>query len=535
MRNHAQGESFSKMNTITRNSNMFLENLSNSSNILTANHFYKRKEINGQTNSREKNRTKQDNNNSSNEIIKELKKMNDDNIVVHNQFLNNKQIKFKIKKVKSEVELFQNFILQNFQNQNAKDNRNVIEKLGACVEKKYNIIRYWKNNNSRSNRIKGTMSLRKKGLNYINEYNKNLTNITSKRHKHSFSTSHYMDTKSQDSFPLLINNPLNLEKKFNSLSEKERDDKNISALIKLKHFLSMRWNQRKDIVKEFFEKNNIYEDSFYEDEHLYNFANFINFNVFDDKNGTKCNIETRYPMIDIISKGIKYKHNFDEDKTEINKIDINQDIIKIPKISETIDDFNRKKELTDYFEGRDKVNKYRNFLNKNYKSYLMKKMLKGLTKEEKKNYFSGKKYGVIDIPDKKNIANNIHKQAFYQKIYDSQIKENLSKKSIKYFNNDDLKKLNEELKVASDSIFKKAIDEKKLIQKEKNIGIKHLKISNKTINKLNQRLYYTIKINYLKNNPDIIPKKKHKLLEYVIAKRIKERKDYLDKFKQNNN
>ena len=133
MRNHAQGESFSKMNTITRNSNMFLENLSNSSNILTANHFYKRKEINGQTNSREKNRTKQDNNNS-NEIIKELKKMNDDNIVVHNQFLNNKQIKFKIKKVKSEVELFQNFILQNFQNQNAKDNRNVIEKLGNKIK-----------------------------------------------------------------------------------------------------------------------------------------------------------------------------------------------------------------------------------------------------------------------------------------------------------------------------------------------------------------------------------------------------------------
>ena len=158
-----------------------------------------------------------------------------------------------------------------------------------------------------------------------------------------------------------------------------------------------------------------------------------------------------------------------------------------------------------------------------------------MTKEEKKNYFSGKKYGVIDIPDKKNLANNIYKRAFYQKIYDSQTKENLTKKSIKYFNNDDLKKLNEELKVASDSIFKKAIDEKKLIQKEKNIGIKHLKISNKTINKLNQRLYYTIKIKYHQNNPDIIPKKKHKLLEYVIAKRIKERKDYLDKFKQNNN
>ena len=113
-----------------------------------------------------------------------------------------------------------------------------------------------------------------------------------------------------------------------------------------------------------------------------------------------------------------------------------------------------------------------------------------------------------------------------------QTKENLTKKSIKYFNNDDLKKLNEELKVAHDSIFKKSIDEKVLRQKEEKIGIKFSKINNNAINKLNQRLYYTIKINYLKNNPDIIPKKKLKLLEYVIANKIKERKAFEDKFKQ---
>ena len=52
------------------------------------------------------------------------------------------------------------------------------------------------------------------------------------------------------------------------------------------------------------------------------------------------------------------------------------------------------------------------------------------------------------------------------------------------------------------------------------------------INKLNQRLYYTIKVKYHQNHPEIIPKKKLKLLEYVIAKRVKERKDFVDKFKQ---
>ena len=531
MRNYSQNNSLSKINSISRN-NTRLENSCNNSNVLTANHFFLKKRMNETMSSRKKN--KETNSSNNNEIIKELKKINDFKFIVHNKILNNKGIKLKPKKVKSEIELFQDYYLESFKYPNNNYKRNVIEKLGACVEKKYNIIRNRKNNNnSRSNRIKGMLSLKKKNIpNTIQEYNKNSSTISSKRLKHSYSTSHFMDAKSQDSLPILMNSPLNLEKKFNSLSEKERDDKNIAALIKLKHILSMHWKERKDIVKEFFEKNNIYEDYFYKDKHLYNFANFINYNIFNDKKGTKCYIETRYPMNEIILKGIKYKPKFDETKTEINTINNKKEIKRIPRASTTIDVFNRRKELTDFFEGRDKVNKYRSYLDKNYKTYIMNKMLKGLTKDEKTIYFSDKKYGIINIADQKNIVNNIQKQAFYQKIYDLQTKENLTKKSIKYFNNDDLKKLNEELKVAHDSIFKKSIDEKVLRQKEEKIGIKFSKINNKAINKLNQRLYYTIKINYLKNNPDIIPKKKLKLLEYVIANKIKERKAFEDKFKQ---
>ena len=164
-------------------------------------------------------------------------------------------------------------------------------------------------------------------------------------------------------------------------------------------------------------------------------------------------------------------------------------------------------------------------------------MLKRFTKEEKLLYFSGKKYGEIDIIDQKNLANNIHKQALYQKIYDSLQQEKFAKKSINFFNNEDLQKLNEELKVANNSVFINKIKEKKLIEQEKSIGMKILRYNSKIINKLNQRLYYTTKEKYHQNHPDIIPKKKQKLLEYVIAKRIKERKDYEDKFKikQNNN
>ena len=159
-------------------------------------------------------------------------------------------------------------------------------------------------------------------------------------------------------------------------------------------------------------------------------------------------------------------------------------------------------------------------------------MLKRFTKEEKQIYFSGKKYGEIDIIDKKNLANNIHKQALYQKIYDSISKESSPKKSINSFNNEDLKKLNEELKIANESIFINHLKENEIKEQEKSSGMKYIRLNNPVINRLNQRLYYVIEEKYIKSHPDLIPKKKHKLLEYIIAKRLNERKNFEDKLKQ---
>ena len=459
-----------------------------------------------------------------------------DALIIHNQVLDNKEIKPKLKKVNSEVELFQDYVLEDYKNQNVNDTRNIIEKLGACVEKKYSTINYIKNNNERSKRMKGLSPIKMEGVNPINEYKKNTTKFLSKKPKHSYSTSHILDTKGKDSLPLLINSPLSLEKKFSSFSQKERNDKNVAALIRLKHFLSMHWKQRKDVVIEFFQKNNIYGNFFYKDKHLYNFANFINDNVFDDKNRTECFIETRYPMIEIILKGIRYKPTFDLKKKEIdiNKATIDHTLRNNSKINEKVDILNREKELADYKEGKDRLEKYRNYLERNYKTYVTYKMLKRFSKEEKLIYFSGKKYGEIEIIDQQNLANSIHKQALYQKIYDSLNNEKFSKKSINFFNNDDLKKLNDELKIANDSVFRKSIKENKVVDKEKTMGIKNLRTNDKIIKKLNQRLYYTNKEKYHQNHPEAIPKKKQKLLEYVIAKRIKERKDFEDKFKQNN-
>lgn len=543
MRNIIQNESLSKNNTNSKAS-LWLENSLNTSNILTSNHFYKIKETIEPPNTEEKNKI--GNNQDTEMKIKEYrnvcdsvgvgnsyKETNDDTFIIHTKILNDSNIKPKFKKVNSELELFQDYILEDYKNPNIKDQRNIIEKLGACVEKKYSNIRNWKNND-RNNKIRGAMSIRMRQVNPLNDYNKNSTIFSSKKTKHSYSTSHILDSKGKDSFPILINSPLNIEKKFSSRSEKERNDKNVSALIRLKHYLTLYWKQRKEIIIEFFQKNNIYGNFFYKEKHLYNFANFINENVFDDKNGTKCNIETRYPMIEIVLKGINYKPVFNIKKKEVNKNSNPASLRKSLKIGETFDELNQEKEMADYMESKDKVEKFRNYLDRNYKKSIIDKMLKRLTKEEKLVYFSEKKYGEIEIIDKQNLVNNIHKQALYQKIYDSLNEEKFSKKSINFFNNDDLQKLNEELKLAKDSIFRNSLKKYKLKEQEKTPGIKKSTSNKRIIDKLNQRLYYTTKEKYHQNHPEIIPKRKHKLLEYVIAQRIKERKEFEDKFKQYN-
>lgn len=543
MRNIIQNESLSKNNTNSKAS-LWLENSLNTSNILTSNHFYKIKETIEPPNTEEKNKI--GNNQDTEMKIKEYrnvcdsvgvgnsyKETNDDTFIIHTKILKDNNIKPKFKKVNSELELFQDYILEDYKNPNIKDQRNIIEKLGACVEKKYSNIRNWKNND-RNNKIRGAMSIRMRQVNPLNDYNKNSTIFSSKKTKHSYSTSHILDSKGKDSFPILINSPLNIEKKFSSRSEKERNDKNVSALIRLKHYLTLYWKQRKEVIIEFFQKNNIYGNFFYKEKHLYNFANFINENVFDDKNGTKCNIETRYPMIEIVLKGINYKPVFNIKKKEVNKNSNPASLRKSLKIGETFDELNQEKEMADYMESKDKVEKFRNYLDRNYKKSIIDKMLKRLTKEEKLVYFSEKKYGEIEIIDKQNLVNNIHKQALYQKIYDSLNEEKFSKKSINFFNNDDLQKLNEELKVAKDSIFRNSLKKYKLKEQEKTPGIKKSTSNKRIIDKLNQRLYYTTKEKYHQNHPEIIPKRKHKLLEYVIAQRIKERKEFEDKFKQYN-
>ena len=528
MRNQSKLESLSK-NITNSKSYLNLSNSNNSSHILTANHFYKLKDIKNLNYLSGKSTS---NTNINNKII--FKANNHDKFIIHNKIINEDNIQPNKKKVVSEIELFQDYVLEDYKNQKFNDQRNIIEKLGACVEKKYNSMNPLKNIHKRNKKIVDSSSLRANGKNPINIYNTSNISFLSKRPKQSYSMSHILDKRNLGSIPFTINSPLNIDKKFISFSQKERNERNVITLIKLKHYLKLYWNKRKDIITEFFQRNKIYDKSFYEEKNLYNFANYINDNVFDDEKGTKCKIETRVPMVNIIMKGINYKPIFILKKLENNKPkDLNLTLTKSIK-SENFytEELNKAKDMVDYIESKDKIKKVRNFYDRNYKKDVINKLLKRFTKEELLIYFSGKKYGEIDILDKKNLANNLHKQTLYQKIYDSISKQNSHKKSIKCFNNEDLKQLNDELKVANESIFNNNLDENELREREKSCENKNLMINNKMINRLNRRLYYVTKEKYIKSHPDLIPKKKHKLLEYIIVQRINERKNFEDKLRE---
>ena len=481
-------------------------------------------------------------------------KMPVNNIIVDNQFLSKSGVKEKKKIIDSDVQLYQDFLIDGYKNALCNNKKNIIERLGDCVEKKYQTIEFWEKSKKmtkipKEKVFKEYQKYQKvmMGTGYINDpkqisiYQNDYYTNFKRRVKHSYSTSNILDKKSSGDFPLLLSTPISYIKKFSSFSEKERNEKNILALLKLKHFLNMYWKKRKEIIKEFFNKFNINDPMCYKDSNLDNFANYINDNIKDDNdlNGFNYAIETRLPMIDIIMKGIKYKSyiNFKKNKSDIKNIDKkivnkfkNKRKAPINNLSKSTDELSQEKELLDSLITKEKITKYKSFLNRNYKTSVTNRLLKGLTKEEKLNYFSKKKYGMVEIRDKNNLANSLEKQALYIKRFNPKFIKYFNKSSIKYYNNDDLKKLNDELNVVSYSIVKKFESDSMKKTQAKILGDKKYKgLNDKIIDKLNQRLYYTIKEKYHLSHPEVIPTQKKKLLEYIIVQKIQERKNFEQK------
>ena len=555
-----------------------LENSLSCSNLLTSNNI--KQKLTEKLKSKEKENENENDKKKdiSQEIIKESEKSKSNienksnnalnlkrtvnNIIVDNKFLSRSGVKERKKKIDNDVALYQDFIIDGYNNALSNNKKNLIERLGECIEKKHQTINFWKKNYKKIEKLEESHKIPKEklfkeyknyqksmfGTGFVNDPktsslygNGYYTNI-SKKMKHSYSTSNILDKKNSGDFPLLLNAPITYIKKFSSYSEKERNEKNILALLKLKHFLNMYWKQRKEIVKEFFNKYNLNDPLLFKDINLDHFANYVNDNISDDNDISEnnCDIETRLPMIDIINKGIKYKpylnmkKNKNEIKNNINKkfskFKKNKTRITINNLSRSTDELSKEKEYLDSLITKDKITKYKSFLNRNYKTSVINKLLKGLTKEEKLNYFSKKKYGQVEIRDKNNLANNLEKQALYIRRFNAKSNKFFNKSSIKYYNNDDLKKLNDELNFVSYSIVKKFESESMKKNQEKILGDKKYKgLNDKIIDKLNQRLYYTIKEKYHLSHPEVIPTQKKKLLEYIIALKVQERKNFEQK------
>ncbi len=469
-----------------------------------------------------------------------IKKEVVNNIIVDNKFLLKSGIKVKKKRLGDDLALYQSFVLNEYKNPIIKGKKNIIERLGDCIEKKYKTIELLKK--KRYDKIYQNYRKPKITSNSENHNETKSISINEKRifagldkKLKNFSTSHILDKKKAGDFPLLLSVPSSYSKKFSSFSEKMRNEKNILTLFKLKHFLNIYWPQRREIVKEFFIKININEPECYKENRLDNFAHYIYDNINDDMNlnDYNCDIETRLSMLDIVLKGIKYKsainlksnNNYNNYKRGSNILSKKYRTKKILK-NNSEDLLSEEKEYMDTIITRGKINEYKNFLDRNYKMSVTNALLKGLTKEEKLNYFSKKKYGQVEILDKNNLANNLKKQALYIKRFNPEMRRYFNKSSIKYYNKDDLKKLNDELNDASYSIIKKFESDKMKQTQEKILGKKY---NEKIIDKLNQRLYYTIKEKYHLNHPEVIPTQKKKLLEYIIAQKLQERNDFEQK------
>ena len=395
---------------------------------------------------------------------------------------------------------------------------------------------------------------------------KNKTHLINSKNYFSRPISNILKRKNHGEIPIFLNEPVTFVKNYKSNSEKERDEKNSRALLKLRDFLDIYWDKRHELITEFFSTYQINEDEYYTLKNLENFAHYIYDNINDNTNITKGIIETRMPMKEIIDKGIQYKNyslkklnnsksmpiiNDSEKLNLANKNIINYNLytpnqhnnkMKYNKyiknlffrISSTIDKNNDENSLANCFcidsyinnnfqisdreENQKKMldkktEKYRKYLDRNYGFKVNNQFMRKYNQKERINYFSKRKKGIIDIPDKDNLVNNIKKQSEFYKLKSTSfsIRKN---NSILTFSENDFKELYNELNQVKQNYTilgkKKENDKNGKKIEEENVWIK---------------MYEDIKKNKFEKHPELVLKKKKKLLEYIVFQNIKKRKD----------
>jgi len=510
-----------------------------------------------------KNNTEKNINIYENALMDNLKFIitNTNNYNNNNQNMTNKMnrtIKYDLSPVQKKNNLFDNF--KDYQKEflSSAYNFHINENNNYSI-KKFSTIEFGRDKSSSL-----TPNPNKTNVNFTNNI---VYKIPNKHFNNSFLSrpvSNILLRKRHGEIPIILNSPITFIKNYKSNSEKERDEKNSKALFRLRDFLDMYWDKRNQLVTEFFNTYQVTNKEYYTIKKLENFAHYIFDNISENTNITKGIIETRIPMKEIIDKGVQYKNYsfkkmknsnsmpafsdinlienknknitgnnwFNSNQTKINMKDnyANNFSLRKSRMIENkgeinanncfyIDNYmNDKYQISDKEENEkkilnDKICKYKKYLDKNYGQNINNKFLKDYNQNEKINYFNKRKIGKIDIPDRKNLANNIQKQSDFYKLKSTSF--SLRKNcSILSFSEHDFKELYNELNQVKENytIFGD--------EKENELNVKGSQDENIWI-----KMYEDVKKHKFEKNPETILKKKKKLLEYIIFQHIKRRKD----------
>ena len=277
--------------------------------------------------------------------------------------------------------------------------------------------------------------------------------------------------------PLIYNKPLSYNKKYKSESQKERNEKNCETFSKLRCFLLSNLDMKKQIIKEFFIRNKIYDETYYDLNTLEHFARYI-MNEY-----TK--IDYSKSIRDIIDECVLAS------KVNIVNGNVNVNMCLTRKTSEGSvigsDSYNDKKLLRS------------------------KSMNEKLSQRDKKNkLIYAHKKGNVDVFQYSTLNQDLEEQKKLHRALSSDNNSNGYEQAmpvgmkVSQFNDEQIQQLENELK-----------------------DLNNVKLCNDNpIDRSIKRLYYEIKQREHTANPQLLPRRKHKLLEYIIFNNAKAQKEF---------
>ena len=307
-------------------------------------------------------------------------------------------------------------------------------------------------------------------IKYQNNKNKNKNFLKTL----STNNTNYLSKKLDNGFPIILPNFNTFNIFFKNNSEEERFRNNMNKLLNLKYFLKNHWEKKHYYIKEFFNKNKIF------DINLNNLKVYNIFALYVKQHFNK--IDCKKTMKDIILECV---NNFDNLELVENNDDNNLRSYSDSYRYNYKDNFN----LYNEEEDNEKKKSYKNFLDKCIYSKII----------EKNPVF---KINPNNIKIEKNVITDLSIQS---KLYipisrRNKKRSNYNKTSINFYDKKDLDSLQNEI---NELINKKINDGKKLTDQ------------------FNNRIYYQRKINDIKKNTENISRKNNKLLEYIVLKKVK--------------